>query len=338
MKYLSIVLFAVFSLSLLIVVTLSLLAPQIEFRLKNNVITTLTKNNLLWVSVSAEGRTIALKGVAPTRWLRTKVDKLVLAVSGIEYIDNQITIAAPLSDYNLMAYYDGRQLDVRGHILDPSSRQYINDRIIAVYGKDNVVSQWDFNEGQPLAWETVSSGVIATLKILKQGKVVFNNQTIHITGTTDSTELKKQLEDKIRPYFQQGYRIQSTIEVITPAISCQEKFKTLLEKDSILFANGSAVIDKSSNGLLGRLKIVMDECERFGVIIGGHTDSMSDEKPNQILSLSRAKAVANYLIKQGVNAGRIKTIGYGESQPIADNETQEGRAKNRRIEFIIEGV
>jgi len=319
-------------------VTLSLLAPQIESRLKNNVISAITKNNLPSVSVSAEGRTITLEGVTPTRWLRTNANKLALNVSGVAFVNNHISVAAPLNPYTLTADYDGRQLFVTGYILNQDSRQYINDSIITLYDKANVVSQWNFNEGQPAAWEVVSSGVIAALKILKQGKAIFSNQTINITGITDSIELKKQLEDTVSPYLEQGYIIHFNIKVITPAINCQEKFEKILARDQILFANGSAVIDSNSNALLGQLTMVMGECEQFGIIISGHTDSMADEKPNQILSLNRAKAVAAYLIKKGANAGRIRAIGHGESKPIADNDTEEGRAKNRRIEFTIEGV
>ena len=74
---------------------------------------------------------------------------------------------------------------------------------------------------------------------------------------------------------------------------------------------------------------------KFKIEIVGHTDSQGDEVYNQKLSLSRANTVANYLIDKGINKGSIKTLGLGETKPIADNTTAKGREINRRVEFIL---
>ena len=67
----------------------------------------------------------------------------------------------------------------------------------------------------------------------------------------------------------------------------------------------------------------------------GHTDSVGSDAYNQALSLARAESVKAYLVSQGIPAARIKTEGKGESQPVADNATAEGRAKNRRVEIDV---
>ncbi|MNH40347.1 Outer membrane porin F precursor [compost metagenome] len=67
----------------------------------------------------------------------------------------------------------------------------------------------------------------------------------------------------------------------------------------------------------------------------GHTDSVGSDAYNQALSERRASSVAEYLLSQGVAPNKITSEGKGESQPIADNETEEGRAKNRRVELHI---
>ena len=69
--------------------------------------------------------------------------------------------------------------------------------------------------------------------------------------------------------------------------------------------------------------------------ISGHTDNSGNEANNLRLSGARAKSVADYLIGKGINKERIKIKGYGSSQPIAENKSEEGRAKNRRVEFKI---
>jgi outer membrane protein OmpA-like peptidoglycan-associated protein len=86
---------------------------------------------------------------------------------------------------------------------------------------------------------------------------------------------------------------------------------------------------------IDRLAEVLKKHSRISITIGGHTDDQGDENYNQQLSEFRAKAVKQYLIKKGIAAHRIEAIGYGESKPIATNETPEGRALNRRVEFVV---
>ena len=71
------------------------------------------------------------------------------------------------------------------------------------------------------------------------------------------------------------------------------------------------------------------------ILIEGHTDNTGSVTQNNLLSLQRANAIANYLQQKGIAANRIQTKGLGSSMPIADNNTAEGRAKNRRTSFTI---
>ncbi len=80
---------------------------------------------------------------------------------------------------------------------------------------------------------------------------------------------------------------------------------------------------------------VLGEYPQTMIDIYGHTDSVGAEAYNQTLSENRARAVSRYLSTQGVSPVRIATMGYGETQPIADNETENGRAANRRVEIRI---
>ena len=81
----------------------------------------------------------------------------------------------------------------------------------------------------------------------------------------------------------------------------------------------------------------MSEHTEVYVRITGHTDNVGTERDNQRLSEGRANAVRNELIKRGIASERIEAEGKGESEPIADNTTEEGRAQNRRTEFTIIG-
>ena len=71
------------------------------------------------------------------------------------------------------------------------------------------------------------------------------------------------------------------------------------------------------------------------VEVGGHTDNLGADEVNMTLSHERAKSVRNYMVKAGIGSEKMQAKGYGETEPIADNETEEGRAVNRRTEFVI---
>ena len=71
--------------------------------------------------------------------------------------------------------------------------------------------------------------------------------------------------------------------------------------------------------------------------VEGHTDDRGNDAKNQTLSEKRAESVVKYLVKKGVERGRLEPQGFGESKPIADNNTNEGRSTNRRVEFVIVG-
>ncbi len=100
----------------------------------------------------------------------------------------------------------------------------------------------------------------------------------------------------------------------------------------ITFENASAEIDEAHSPKMQKYIDFMNENRNYDVKIVGYTDSRGSAKFNQNLSEQRAESVKADLVKGGVDAGRIQTEGKGEANPIADNETSEGRAKNRRIE------
>ncbi len=105
--------------------------------------------------------------------------------------------------------------------------------------------------------------------------------------------------------------------------------------NNVFFETGSAALQPRSRIELNRLKDLLEENPGMRIQINGHTDNVGSDEDNQQLSKARAKAVRDYLIEQGVAAERLEYKGFGESEPVANNETAEGRQKNRRTEFIV---
>lgn len=103
----------------------------------------------------------------------------------------------------------------------------------------------------------------------------------------------------------------------------------------ILFGFDSSNLTAEARNNIAEMAKVLQKYEDTNILIEGHTDSRGDEKYNQKLSEERARAVSRELSQLGVRNARIKQIGYGENQPVADNETDEGRQQNRRVEVAI---
>ena len=106
---------------------------------------------------------------------------------------------------------------------------------------------------------------------------------------------------------------------------------------NVFFETGSAALRPESTSELNRLKALLDENPGLKIRINGHTDNVGSEEDNLALSENRAKAVYQYLVQHDIDEGRLQYKGYGESKPIATNETAEGRRENRRTEFEVVG-
>lgn len=102
---------------------------------------------------------------------------------------------------------------------------------------------------------------------------------------------------------------------------------------NVNFASGSSVLPASSYSELADLVDIMKYKPNQKLVIEGHTDNVGDVAKNQSLSLARAESMKAYLVKHGISASRITTIGHGDTRPIADNSTSTGRSKNRRTEI-----
>jgi outer membrane protein OmpA-like peptidoglycan-associated protein len=105
--------------------------------------------------------------------------------------------------------------------------------------------------------------------------------------------------------------------------------------DNLEFETGKDIIKDVSIPSLTELAVVLKKKSAWGLQISGHTDNVGDDQKNLILSKKRAEAVKNFMISQGIDASRLSTLYFGETMPIASNDTPEGRQKNRRVEMKI---
>jgi outer membrane protein OmpA-like peptidoglycan-associated protein len=104
---------------------------------------------------------------------------------------------------------------------------------------------------------------------------------------------------------------------------------------NITFPTAQASIRADFYPVLDAVSDVLKEYKDTTITVSGHTDSQGDAAYNQKLSQDRASSVASYLVNRGVASGRVSAVGFGKTQPIADNSSEAGRTQNRRVEIRI---
>lgn len=118
-----------------------------------------------------------------------------------------------------------------------------------------------------------------------------------------------------------------------PEVKQEVKAKIMSIAKSIYFKTGSDILSYKSKKKLNELIPILNEYPEMGFSIEGHTDSVGDDAKNMTLSQKRADAVKKYLVDKGVDPSRLIATGYGETMPVADNNTKSGRQQNRRVEL-----
>ena len=117
--------------------------------------------------------------------------------------------------------------------------------------------------------------------------------------------------------------------------TCEARIVEIQTGNKIAFEPGSATVAEESRETVNRIADILRDCGPIRMEIQGHTDSQGREEMNQQLSQARAQSILNELRGRRVPTSSYSAVGYGETQPIADNDTEEGREENRRIEFRL---
>lgn len=205
-----------------------------------------------------------------------------------------------------------------------------------------VANRLEIGNGAPRGFEGAASVAIQSASRLNNGKAEIRDTVLTVTGEalseTAAAEIRTRIANGLPPGFSGKHLITVRKAEDMPILQldlCQQLLTENLKANSIRFETASAVIAEDSFALLDRLAFVVKRCQTARVEISGHTDSDGAEDYNQALSEERARAVASYLGRAGVDPARLEARGFGETRPVGDNSTSEGKAMNRRIEFVV---
>ncbi|HOW81572.1 MAG TPA: OmpA family protein [Spirochaetota bacterium] len=195
--------------------------------------------------------------------------------------------------------------------------------------KEEAVSK---KSGEPADQEKPSDEKATTVYALSGIIGVYNSNFYEDTVLLSNQKKLVVLEDS--PPSNPEKMGEDEIERIQAILNSIHEDEVLFISDKIHFKTGSASILPESYPELDKISGILSQRSEK-VRIEGHTDSEGKAYSNHILSISRAESIKEYLAAKGVKAERLSIVGYGESKPIADNDSEEGKAQNRRVEFII---
>lgn len=175
---------------------------------------------------------------------------------------------------------------------------------------------------------------VRVLQTLIQGRMAYEGNEWSLIGKAQNPDIRSSAMAQIAA-LPDGAQWRTHITLPTWLDVCQEQIATYTGDKSIEFETASAVIVEDSMIILEELVIYLHQCRDANIHVEGHTDSQGDADYNQTLSEQRATAVTEALKGLGINGTRLTATGYGETLPIASNDTEEGRQQNRRMVFKI---
>lgn len=239
------------------------------------------------------------------------------------------------------------QVQLRGRLSDETTRAAVISFAAAEFGTDNVIPAMRLDETIPPGWPTRVLAAIEALGHLNNGIVEVTEDQILVRGDTGQenarSEIVRLLSDKLGGAAQLDLQV-SYSEALDPLASiptpeeCIALLNEAVTARKITFAPSSTDIEDEGQETIDDIAGILRDCREVEIEIGGHTDSQGREVMNEQLSQARADAVLNAILARRVLVSNLSARGYGESEPIADNDTEEGREANRRIEFKLVGA
>jgi len=252
-----------------------------------------------------------------------------------------VTPALAPSSFGFDALKEAGKLTLSGSYPDDDTHGQILDAAKNLFAGEEISDQLKAGVGAPDGFANIAIAGLNALSRLAKGSFSLSGTDAKLSGEALYGGAVKSIQDGFAAAIPPGFKAApAEIAVSAPAPTvdapnCQSLLNSILSKSKINFDTGKARISSVSSGVLDTIVATINRCPGNAVEISGHTDSSGNEAANVALSEQRAKAVVTYLTDAGVPASRLTAIGLGSSRPIASNDTDEGKALNRRIEFSI---
>ncbi|MEM8787690.1 MAG: OmpA family protein [Pseudomonadota bacterium] len=215
---------------------------------------------------------------------------------------------------------------------------------LARFGGARVRDETQVQAALPPGWSGHVVAGLEALALLQHGRLEITENALRLSGAAGSIRVESEIRTVLAAHLLASTQVELSIEevpvaagagprVVVPAALCSEQIAVLLEGGQIVFPPSESTIDADSAPILDRIAEILAMCPGARFEIAGHTDAQGRESSNMALSQARADAVMGALLMRGVDSVFLRATGYGETEPIASNDTEAGRALNRRIAF-----
>lgn len=223
---------------------------------------------------------------------------------------------------------------VSGTVPDEASKAALLSRLTEVYGAPNLEDR--INVGgviAPANWATyIPKLVTPQLKSISKGQLVIEGTNIALRGEVSTEATRQEIASNFASALNPTYVIKNSLRV---SAASQVVLDQALANRVIEFEPGSALLAESGKLILEEMTTTLKTVNAKKVEVIGHTDNSGAPARNLALSRARADAVRTYLVSKGIPPELIVASGMGADQPIGPNSTEEGRKRNRRIEFRV---
>lgn len=239
------------------------------------------------------------------------------------------------------------RVELRGRLTDEMQRQAVDAFAKSAFSGAQVLTATRLDETLPDGWPVRVLAGLKALAEVEHGKLLVRADLVEVTGVTGSTATRGRITQILSDELGQGQTFRVNVrydEALDPLAAlptpeeCAADVNAVIARTKITFTPASAEIATTARPVLDELAAILSNCPAMQMEIGGHTDSQGSEGGNQALSQARAEAVLLALQGRRVDVSGMTALGYGETKPIAENETEAGREANRRIEFVLQGV
>lgn len=227
------------------------------------------------------------------------------------------------------------QVLVEGVVPDQATKAAVLERLRGLYGAQRVVDRVEVADvPAPEGWgESVARMIDAPLQQVSAGALEIRGQSVRIRGNVANESSRQQVASALSVATDSRYTVRNALRVSDGG--AQQVLDDALRNRIVEFESGSARLSSSGTRVLDEMVQAMKRIGEVKVEIIGHTDSVGGRESNVRLSLARAQAVRSYFVDQGIDAANLSVSGRGPDDPVAGNDTDQGRARNRRIEFKV---
>lgn len=229
------------------------------------------------------------------------------------------------------------KLVASGSVPDEASRAAILAKLRELYGTQNVVDRIEVGGVVPPPnWsENMTKILTPNLKQVHKGQLQVSGTQIALKGNVANEALRQHVVSQIATSLNPTYSIDNGL--VVAGGEAQNVLDKTLSNRVVEFESGAATLTPIGRAILDEMGGAIKQIGTPKIQLIGHTDSQGNRQANVALSLARANTVRNYLIEKGIPPESLSASGAGPDQPVASNDTGEGRAKNRRIEFRLAG-